>query len=449
MKNLEVPIVVLLFLLVLGPFVVAYRSKDKALFWNPLTMFAAVFAYYFLVGPLVALWFGVTSIYGVDLRDVLWKPWLGGVLGLASIYCGFAIRTKKVHVKLQEGNTERIREILLTCFIVLFGLGVLGFAYDAFVSGRPILSMLMPIHRGGEVDVAEAEREGFAAGNYLLLLIGAFIPAMCVLCAATSRLPLLMQLIVVGIPALQVELFYSSWGYRHRIVSMLTSVAATGFLMRGRRPSLIALFLSTAGVVLLAGVIVMTRSYASGLDIRMLSGVRLSQVFFEGFSDSGTFFTTALVMDAFPTTFHFIGLEPLWIAMTLPIPRRLWPAKPLPEFLDQFQYLTGTQGQAVPVVGEHYMMAGWFGVIAGGIVIGLIYRRFWDFYRANPRNPIVVAMYSVSWALCFPVVNRGYLAQTLMEFFFTLLPLAVLYWFAKKSMRARRITVPTLVEASP
>jgi O-antigen polysaccharide polymerase Wzy len=447
--NFEVPIVIVLSLLVLGPFVVAYRSKDKVLFWNPLTMFAAVFAYYFLVGPFIALGFGVTSIYGVDLRDVMWKPWLGGALGLGSIYCGFAIRTKKVHARLEERMTDRMREVLTTCFVVLFGLGVLGFAYDAYISGQSILKMLMPIHGATGVDASEVEREGFAAGNYLLLLIGAFIPAMCVLCASTSRLPILMQLIVVGIPAIQVELFYSSWGYRHRIVSMITSVAATGFLMRGRRPSPVALLLGGCSIVLVAGAIVMTRSYGSGLDIRMLSGVRLSQVFFEGFSDSGTFFTTALVMDAFPTTFHFIGLEPLWIAMTLPVPRRLWPAKPLPEFLDQFQYLTGTGGQAVPVVGEHYMMAGWFGVVVGGIVIGVIYRRFWDFYRANPRNPIVVAMYAVAWALCFPVVNRGYLAQTLMEFFFTLLPLAVIFWFAKKSMMARRIGTPKLVEASP
>jgi hypothetical protein len=169
----------------------------------------------------------------------------------------------------------------------------------------------------------------------------------------------------------------------------------------------------------------------------MLSGVRLSQVFFQGFSDSGTFFTTALVMDAFPTTFPFSGFEPIWIAITLPVPRRLWPEKPLSSFLDQVGYLTGTSGQAVPVAGEHYVMAGWPGVIIGGLVIGLIYRRFWNFHRANPSNPMVMAIYAVSWALIFPVVNRGYLAQTLMEFFFTLLPLAVLYWVTKKSMLRR------------
>jgi hypothetical protein len=105
--------------------------------------------------------------------------------------------------------------------------------------------------------------------------------------------------------------------------------------------------------------------------------------------------------------------------------------------LEQFSYLTGTNGQAVPIVGEHYMMAGWTGIILGGIIVGIIYRRFWDFYRSNLRNPMVIAIYAVSWALCFPVVNRGYLAQTLMEFFFDLMPLVALFWICRRSMRIR------------
>ena len=445
----EILLVTGLTFLVGGAFFVAYRSKDKTLFWSPPTIFAAVFAYYFILGPLISLGFDQTSIYGIDLRDVMWKPWLAGFLGLSAIYGGFAIRFRRRRVALEQGMTPNTKVILRRSVFVLFGLGLVGFAYDVYVTGQPLTSLLLPIHSSGVADVAEVEREGFAAGNYLLLLIDVFIPALCVLCAATAELPALIRLLVVGLPALQVELFYSSWGYRHRIISVITSLAATQYLLRGKRPSPGFLILASSFMVLLAGAIVLTRSYGAGLDLRQLTGTKFSQVFMGGFSDSGTFFTTALVMDSFPTTFHFVGLNPVWIAITLPIPRRLWPDKPLPEFLEQFEYLTGTRGQAVPVVGEHYMMAGWIGVILGGLVIGLIYRRFWDFYRSNPGNPMVIAVYSVAWALCFPVVNRGYLAQTLMEFFFTLLPLAALYWLARKSMTVHSRRYPKLVPAVP
>jgi hypothetical protein len=437
MSALDIVLVVTLSLMIAGAFFVAYRSKDKTVFWNPLTMFAAVFSYYFVVGPLIAISFGQTSIYGVDLKEVMWKPWLAGILGLGSIYCGFCIPTKGRRALLADGTGPGVRKIVKQTFYVLFCLGLVGFAYDYYVSGQPLVSMLMPIHASTGVDSAAAEREGFAAGNYLLLLVDVFIPAICMLAAATVRMRLASRIVAVGLPALQVELFYASWGYRHRIVTLLTSLAATTFLLRKKRPSPGLLVLGTSAIVLIAGFIVLSRSYGSGLDMRQLAGMKFSQIFLGGFNDAGTFFTTALVMDSFPTTFPYVGLNPLWIAITLPVPRRWWPGKPLPEFLDQFQYLTGTQGQSTPVVGEHYMMAGWVGVVIGGLVIGLVYRRFWDFYRSNPDNPIVVAIYAVAWALCFPVINRGYLAQTLMEFFFTLLPLVVLFWMNKAAMPAR------------
>jgi O-antigen polysaccharide polymerase Wzy len=445
---LEIALVSVLVALTGGAVLVAYRSKDKTLFWNPLTMFAGTFTYYFIIGPLLALGFGQTTMYGIDLRDVMWKPWLAGAVGLASIYVGFSIRIKIPKKRLVEGMTPAVKAVLKRSFILLFGLGLVGFAYDAYVSGLPITTMLMPVHRGLADDVSAVEREGFAAGNYLLLLIDAFIPALCVLCAATVELPLIYRLLAVGIPALQVELFYASWGYRHRIITLLVSLAATTFLLRGKRPSPGLILVGVSVMLLIAGTIVFTRSYGAGLDIRQLSGMKFSQVFLGGFNDSGTFFTTALVMDSFPTTFHFVGLAPVWIALTIPIPRRIWPSKPMPEFLDQLAYLTGTQGQACPVVGEHYMMAGWPGIVIGGLIIGIIYRRFWDFYRSNPRNPMVIAVYAVSWALCFPVINRGYLAQTLMEFFFTLLPLALLYIFSRAALTLRARSAP-LVPFNP
>ena len=67
----------------------------------------------------------------------------------------------------------------------------------------------------------------------------------------------------------------------------------------------------------------------------------------------------------------------------------------------------------------------------------MIYRGFWNFYRANPGNPIEMVIYAVSFGLCFPLVNRGYLAQTLMEYFFGLMPLVVLFWIFRRSMTVR------------
>lgn len=433
MKAHELLLLLLLAGLVAGPFLAAYRSRDYSLFWSPLTMFAAVFSYYFLIGPLIALAMGTTSFYGQDFREEMWKPWLAGLLGLASIYGGFAIRTKKFEVRLSPvlSRPQSVR-LYWACGIML-ALGVLGFAYVAYLSGRPWWTMLLPVS-SGLGDMSSIEREGFAAGNYVFLLINLFIPGLCLLTVGTLNRPLWQRALLIGVPALLVVLAYTSIAFRHRIVVLLLSVVATLYLQRGKRPMPWTLVLGAAGIVFLSGMIVLTRSYGRGLDLATLKELSLVEMFLGGFNDAGTFFTTALVIDSFPATFPHVGLNPVWIALTIPIPRSLWPGKPMPDFLQYFEYLMGTHGQAVPITGEHYMMGGWIGIVAGGLIVGMIYRCFWEFYRANPRNPLVIAMYAVSWALVFPVVNRGYLAQTLMEFFFDFLPLVALYLVSKKLM---------------
>jgi len=433
MSPFEIAIIGVLILLVGGAIWAGFRSPDEALFFNPLTMISAVFAYYFLVGPLISLSMGTTNAYGIEFRGSMWKAWLAGAVGLASVFCGFGIRTRRSGVRLVEGVGARQRSVLWHSFWVLAFLGLLGFGYDAYVSGRSLFDLLLPIHAGA-VGTA-TERQGMGAGNYLFLLINTFIPALCLLTILTDEQPLFKRLVTLGLPVAQVVLFYMSLGFRHRIVILLISVGATAFLLRGKRPKPWILLVGTAALVLMAGLIVLTRNYGEGLDLSQIKGLGLSEVFLGGFNDAATFFTTALVIGSVPRVFPFIGFNPLWVALTIPIPRSYWPGKPVPLPLEYFAYLTHTGGQAVPIVGEHYLMAGWIGVVLGGVIVGIIYRRFWDFYRSNPRNPMVIAIYAISWALCFPVVNRGYLAQTLMEFFFDMMPLVALFWITGESMR--------------
>ena len=435
MNFLEICLVCLMTLLVAAPYWSAYRSPDRTWFWNPLVLFAAVFAYYFVVGPLVSLMLGNTYGYGLDLRGLMGKAWLAGILGLGSIYVGFAIKTRPVRTRLVAVLDAPLRKRLWLNLGVLAGLGLTGFLYCAWVSGQSLGQLLLPFHQGGGEEDS-VEQVGLAAGNYLFLLINCFIPGACLLVALTDRQPLRRRFWLVGLPVMVVLLFYLSVAFRHRIITLVLACAATAYLLRRQRPTPATLLGGAAGLVLLSGFIVLTRTYGRGLDLTQLGELSLLEVFLGGFGDAGTFFTMGLVIESFPDVVPFVGLDPFWIALTIPIPRSLWPDKPYAAFLDYFEYITGTRGQAVPVTGEHYMMAGWIGVILGGLALGLIYRRFWEFYRANPSNPFVVVIYAVAWALIFPIVNRGYLAQTLMEFFFDLLPLVALFLFSRKAMLA-------------
>jgi hypothetical protein len=437
MTPLEIIVVSVLALLAAFPLVRGYFNEDKVMFWSPLTIIAAVYCYYFLVGPLICLKLGQTVVYNMDFRDVMWKAWLAGALSLASIYAGFAISIFRFNRRLSPEITTSRKTLLRMFCLALGGMGLVGFAYYVYTTGRSVVAILTPFAPSAE-NLANTS-SGLAAGNYLFLLINAFTPALCIWYVLNAHRNLLGRLIIVGVPALLVVFFYTTLGFRHRIIIMASALAATTYLLRRTRPNPMALVGGCAGLVLAAGLIVLTRTYNQGLDLSLVRGMGLFDVFLGGLNDSSTFFTLAMAMDWIPAHMPFVGLEPFWVAMTIPIPRALWAGKPEPNYLWALNELSGTQGQAVPSLGEHYMMFGWPGIVIGGLVIGIIYRGFWNFYRANPGNPIVVVIYAVSFGLCFPLINRGYLAQTLMEYFFALLPVVVLFMISRASM-----TLPVL-----
>src|SRR5262245_4276185 len=119
MRFHEILLVGLLCVLIGGAIWKVYRDRDHTLFWNPLTLFSAIFAYYFVIGPLISLGFHNTFAYGIDLRDMMWKSWLAGLVGLGSIFTGFAIKIRPYRARLVTGARGSIRRCYWYYFWVL------------------------------------------------------------------------------------------------------------------------------------------------------------------------------------------------------------------------------------------------------------------------------------------------------------------------------------------
>ena len=47
-------------------------------------------------------------------------------------------------------------------------------------------------------------------------------------------------------------------------------------------------------------------------------------------------------MDVVPRQYGFVGFDPLYYALILPIPRFMWEAKPVPEYLELIPAAIGT-----------------------------------------------------------------------------------------------------------
>src|SRR5262245_56519311 len=135
MSFVEILLVAVLSVLIGGYYWTIYRSRDPMLFWSPLTLISAVFAYYFLIGPLLSLAFNNTFAYGMDLREMMTKAWLAGTLGLASIYLGFAIKARPYRTVLVKTMGATLRRRCWLFFGMFAALGTLGLAYNIYMSG--------------------------------------------------------------------------------------------------------------------------------------------------------------------------------------------------------------------------------------------------------------------------------------------------------------------------
>lgn len=403
---------------------VAFGRREQVCFWYPLTMVAAVYVYYFVAGPVVAILTDNTVVIRQDARGVYHLGWIAGIVGFGSTVAGFAFpfgRSDRSRVMLAVPPPAVIRTISWFCL----GLGLFGV----------LASLAGPVRGFGD----SFGKYVFSLNNLLAIYF-----ALSIWLYRNEPVQMLSRVLIpFGLLMLLLVLV----GFRGPILMIAISIASYWYLVRRSRPSFLLTVAAAGGVVIFSGVMLATRSYFSGLDFSRLQGLGLLDVVLGGLGDSVTFGAFALVIDKVPAVYPFCYAEPIWTALSFPIPRALWPGKPIAEYLTTIQLcvdpVSGSldQGMAVPNVGEYYLAFGWPGIALGSFTLGLICRWMWNWYRRSPENPLVIATYGSFFSWLFQVIHRGYLPFAVSTFIFSLLPgIVFAHWFSRRvSRNPRRI----------
>jgi len=400
----------------------AFLSRERVCFWYPLTIVAAVYAYYFVAGPIVAISNDATMVLREDARSVYYLGWIAGVVGFASTAAGFAIplgRYGNPRFMLAVPSPTAIRTISWFCL----GLGLFG-----------VLASLAGPSRGFDDSFGKYV---FSLNNLLAIYF-----ALSIWLYRDEPVRMLSRVLIpFGLLILLLVLV----GFRGPILMIAISIASFWYLVRRSRPSIFLSVAVAVSVVILAGAMVLTRSYFEGIDLSRLQGLGLWDVVLGGFGDSVTFGALALVIEKVPAVYPFCYAEPIWVALSFPIPRSLWPGKPIAEYIRTINLcvdpVSGSldQGMAVPNVGEYYLAFGWAGIVLGSFALGLICRGMWNWYRRSPENPLVIATYGAFFSWLFQVIHRGYLPFAVLTFCFSVLPGIVLaHWFSRRVIRGQR-----------
>jgi hypothetical protein len=98
--------------------------------------------------------------------------------------------------------------------------------------------------------------------------------------------------------------------------------------------------------------------------------------------------------DVFPDTIQYLGLEVVYYAIVRPMPRALWPDKPMGLSVDIADALN-VHGLTLSAtfVGESYMMGGYLAVFAMGLVLGWLCG-WWNRFGQDLRSNVNVALYA-------------------------------------------------------
>lgn len=399
--------------------------------FSPAVFFALLIFYYVVAGPLYFLFNDELVYLETYVRPLLWKGWLASSVAFGSFLIGYVVYRRERRFVRQAPDERSVARL----GVFAFSMAAAGMLYWILKFGGGV-GFLNPTFNEDSAELS-VQAFGSAAAVYMLQLINlSFAGVILTLLFALQRRSRATSIIFACALICSV-LFFIKTGFRYRLAWMLVGLAVAYHLWKGSKPRL--LFWLPAGAIFvgLMGLIGITRNYFGGLSLERTEGLRVKDYYAQGMSEASIFLSMCQVIDSIPARTEHTSWDPIWVAITYPIPRNWWPDKPLSQTLAVISESFGTNasitaGAAVPYFGEWYIAFGWTGIAISSCIFGWLAKWLWLWYLERPRDKFAIVIYSVSIGFMYVVFSRGFLAQVMLNFCFAILPLIIFYKIVPK-----------------
>ena len=145
------------------------------------------------------------------------------------------------------------------------------------------------------------------------------------------------------------------------------------------------------------------------------------------------FYWLAMAVDTMPQVYPFTGEWPFFSLLYHPIPRFLWPGKPVSEGFPFVSWSEQGSTLSVSAVGDLYIAQGLLGIILGGLMYGWIGRN-WDQLRLLASGGNIVSMIYCMGLVLLLLGVRGFNEITVHYYAVGLLVL-IAFYLSKRSKR--------------
>jgi oligosaccharide repeat unit polymerase len=334
------------------------------------------------------------------------------MVGIFGAACGIGSSVKALRLPRFVWNCA-VREfssnVLFRLIIVCFLIGMFDFAFFSDFS----LSKMMEGLRAGR-GLAPWNRTSLGGWNAFadfMPYIGYVIPTLTVMIAVQRR-SWINRYVIWGCLLSGIFLaFVSQLGGRRVPGAIIGSAVVTWVCMR--RSSLrafhLAILLCLAGIMLLLFDSMLTnrdRGFGQfSFNVNEVPGIRVDN----------NFLFMGHVADIFPRTYPHLGFQWITFVLVRPVPRILWPDKPVDPGFDLAIYLR-ERGvtYSCSVIGEWYMAFGWLGVFIGGLGFGYA-ARSWSQLLDHDVPVAGIGLYGLG-LMSFIVGVRSFYEVVLMNY---------------------------------
>lgn len=388
--------------LILCDLISSWKSKDISRFWCPMTFIDLVYIYYTIMPYLEG-----ADYYGFNNLSFNRLSIIGAFISYLSCIVTFRVYKKSVNFKKYNStfNEHNALKLAFVLFIIGFvgHVAFRGFSFSIFASSK-----------------ATAWEKAGDFEFYFSSLVSLSCAACGLLVACEKR-----KIILIPILLLTLIIFIVA-GFRYRIVMLIITMAVSWQLYPHPKKINYKILLPIAIVAFLFfGLMDNARQYGAGLNRNAVANFELSKVKGPG-ENASVFSFSGYVMDVYQNK-EYVYFQPIWCAITLPIPRAIYPNKPNAEYLKNIS-TADFGGAAFTYYAEAFMAFGWFGIILYGIFLGLLSKRVWLNYQNNRNNINAILFLGLFNGFTFLFISRGYMAQVVLTFiYFVVLP----FWIAR------------------
>jgi hypothetical protein len=411
--------------------------------FEPIVLANVTLLVMFGIHPAALLATHAVTFKGYDTSSQIRSTLVVALLAVGAFQVGYALPAGKA-LALRVRRPSRAWPVgrAIRYGLSLAALGALLFA--VFIARSGGLGLLGSLLQGRMASQDTVFRESSA---YLYGAPQILVPASLILLASGMALRQKRLIALAILVMLPLAIFTGAQGQRSVLLPLMLTLGVYWYMARDRRPTLLALAIGsylalTVGLAYFRDARVVTPDRDRGAELvhalrdpsyevhqLVVKGVDVDM--FESIAVEKTVIAEGLLRPS-PT-------DLAWRLVAKPIPSVLWKGKPKDpdEYINKaaFPEETVRASNSTGPIGTMYYGAEFVGVAIGMMLLGILLRAPWEYWRLYPAHPVARMMLTVAIGFA-PIVFRAGLGDMIARALFVLVPLLI----APRLLSASRVS---------